>query len=172
MWARGRFRAGTLGRGPRDLSASPHGGDKSFCPSGSPSFHPLIVREFPRGTGKEQPVADPTLASRWVSHPGLSRALLPAPRVSQCYRTKGNVVPILVTSERNLSWKKDYVSTLQNIMLLAVFQISYYFIYMCKVRILSFDMRQIPGDHKGKKKFPNHQKSVKEVEKKIIYLKK
>lgn len=131
-------------RPQRPLFSPPWGG-QSFCLSGSPSFHPLIVHEFPRGTGKEQPVGDPALAPRpWVSHPGLGRALLPTPPVSQCYLTKGNMVLILVTSERNLSWKKDYVSTLQNIMLLAVFQISYYFIYLCKVRILSFDMRQIP----------------------------
>lgn len=58
--------------------------------------------------------------------------------------------PILVTSERDFSWKKDYVDTLQSIMLLSVFQISYYFIYMYKVRILSYDMRKTLEAMRGK----------------------
>ena len=50
-------------------------------------------------------------------------------------------------------WKEffleDYVSTLQSIMVLSVSQISYYFIYIWKVRILSFDMRKISCENNG-----------------------
>lgn len=65
-----------------------------------------------------------------VPRPGATLAITPHLSSELVLSDKGSMFPIWVPSERNFSWKKDYVYTLQSIMLLSVFQSSYYFIYM------------------------------------------